>query len=79
LSTNSSSGTASLAILETLNIAQKSIDEMDRNVYKPRKMLTPAAGIDEYKTCGLEGFVPSANSKSACKAGSLRLVHTSTI
>ena len=57
----SSSRTASLAVLETLNIARKSLDEMDRNAYKPRKMLTPAAGIVEYKTCGLEGFVPSSN------------------
>ena len=55
----SSSRTASLAVLETLNIARKIQDEMDRNAYKPRKMLTPAAGIVEYKTCGPEGFIPS--------------------
>jgi len=46
--------------METLNTAEKSLDEMDRNAYTPHKMLTPAAGIVEYKTCGLEGFVPSA-------------------
>ena len=57
----SSSRTASLAVLETLNIDRKRQDEMDRNAYKPRKMLTPAAGIVEYTTCGLEGFVPSSN------------------
>jgi hypothetical protein len=57
----SSSRTASLAVLETLNIARKSLDEMDRNAYKPRKILTPAAGIVEYNICGLEGFVPSSN------------------
>ena len=50
-----------MAVLETLNIARKILDKMDRNAYKPRKMLTHAAGIVEYKTCGLEGFVPSSN------------------
>jgi hypothetical protein len=66
-----SSGTASLAVLQTLNIAKKSLDEMDRSAYKPRKLLTPAAGIVEYKTCGLEGFVPSSNQLASglCEIG----------
>jgi hypothetical protein len=52
--------TASLAVLETLNIARKMSDDMDRNAFKPHKILPTVAGIVEYKTCELEGFVPSS-------------------
>ena len=67
----SSSGTASLAIMKTLIATKKSIDEMDRNAYKPRKMKTPATGTVEYKSCGLEGFVPTAThiASGLCEIG----------
>jgi len=68
----SSSGTASLAIMETLIATRKSIDDMGRNAYKPRKMETPAAGTVEYKSCGIEGFVARAiqSASGLCEYGS---------
>ena len=67
--------TASLAVLETLNMASKMSDDMDRNAFKPRKILPTVAGIFEYKTCELEGFVPHQLS---LQPGSTRSVHSST-
>jgi len=54
-----------------METAKKSLDEINRNAYKLRKMLTPVAGIVEYKTCGLEGFVPTATqlANGLCEIG----------
>ena len=46
--------------MKTPIATKKSIDEMDRNAYKPRKILTPVTGTVEYRSCGLEGFDPTA-------------------
>ena len=57
--------------MKTLIATKKSIDEMDRNAYKFRKMLTPVPGTVEYRTCGLEGFVPTATqiASGLCEIG----------
>ena len=57
--------------MKTLIAVKKSIDEMDRNAFKPRKMLTPVPGTVEYRTCGLQGFVPTATqiASGLCEMG----------
>jgi len=57
--------------MKTLIATKKSIDEMDRNAYKPRKMLTPVPGTAEYRSCGLEGIVPTAThiASGLCEIG----------
>ena len=52
--------TASLAVLETLNMASKMSDDADRNAYKPRKILPTVAGTVEYRSCELEGWFPTS-------------------
>ena len=63
--------TASLAVLETLNMASQMSNDMDRNAFKPRKILPTVAGNFEYKTCELEGFVPSSTELATglCETG----------
>ena len=45
--------------------------KMIRKMYTPRKMLTPDTGTVEYKTCGLEGLVPTATqiASGLCEIG----------
>jgi hypothetical protein len=49
-----------LDVLETLNMASQMSNDMDRNAFKPRKILPTVAGTVEYRTCELEGWVPTS-------------------
>jgi hypothetical protein len=71
----SSSGTASLAMKKTLIATKQSLDEVDRNAYKQRKMLAPAQALSNTKPVDLKG---SFQQQLKWHAGSVRLVHTST-
>jgi len=72
----SSSGTASLALLKTSIATKQSLDEVDRNAYKPRKMLTPATStLSNTEPVDLKR---SFQQQLRLQAGSVRLVHIST-